>query len=242
MVRVGIIGAGELGSTMARTLAEKYSVTVSRREIEKVRDLKERGVILTTDNREVAQRSDVVFVAVKPSKVIEVLRKVGDVLRGKLLISVAAAIPLRRLKEAIGGERVVRAMPNIAVMVRAGFTAYTASDNLAEEDIKLTEQLLSEFGICMRVEEELMDAVTALSGSGPAYVATLIEAMAYAGLKVGLPREFAYKSSAYTVFGSAKLYLETGLHPAVIKEMVLTPAGTTIEGIFHLEESGIRTA
>lgn len=244
MLRVGVIGAGQIGSAIARVLAQsgKYSVMASRRNIEKVADLENYGVKLTKDNREVAGSSDIVFVAVKPYKAIEVLRGVADLLEGKLLISVAAAIPVKRLAEAAPKAKIVRAMPNIALIVRASFTAYTCGPGLSDDDRRLVKELFSEMGEYMEVDEELMDAVTALSGSGPAYVATLIEAMAYAGLKVGLPREFAYKSSAYTVFGTAKLYLETGLHPASIKEMVLTPAGTTIEGIFYLEESGVRTA
>lgn len=244
MLQVGVIGVGQIGSAIARVLAqsEKYGVIGSRRNIEKAKELEQYGVKLTRDNREVASSSDVVFLAVKPYKAVEVLREVADLLDGKLLISVAAAIPIKRLMNAAPKAKIVRAMPNVAIMVRAGFTAYVKAPGLTEEDSRLVEELLSEMGKCMEVDEELMDAVTALSGSGPAYVATLIEAMAYAGLKVGLPREFAYQSAAYTVFGTAKLYLETGLHPATIKEMVLTPAGTTIEGIFYLEESGVRTA
>jgi len=244
MLRVGVIGVGQIGSAIAKVLAQtgKYSVTASRRMIEKVKELEKYGVRLTRDNREVASGSDVVFIAVKPYKVVEVLKEIADLLENKLLISVAAAIPVKRLVEAAPKAKIVRAMPNVALMVRASFTAYTLGPGLSEDDAKLVRELFSEMGECMEVDEELMDAVTALSGSGPAYVATLIEAMAYAGLKVGLPREFAYESSAYTVFGTAKLYLETGLHPASIKEMVLTPAGTTIEGIFYLEESGVRTA
>ena len=243
-MRVGVIGVGQIGSAIARVLAQsgRYSVIASRRTLEKAEELKEYGVKLTRDNREVAANSDAVFVAVKPYKTVGVVREVADLLRGKLLISVAAAIPIRKLANAAPDAKIVRAMPNISLIVKAGFTAYSVGPNMERKDEETVKTLLSELGECMKVEEELMDAVTALSGSGPAYVATLIEAMAYAGLKVGLPREFAYKSAAYTVYGTAKLFLETGIHPSAIKEMVLTPAGTTIEGIFYLEESGVRTA
>ncbi len=222
MRSVGIIGAGQIGSAIARVLAEsgRWSVIASRRKIHEIEYLKDLGVEITNDNREVASKSDIVIVAVKPYKAIEIVKDISDLLEGKILISVAAAVPIRKLKAAAPKAKVVRAMPNIAVVV----------------------ELFREMGEAQEVDEELMDAVTALSGSGPAYIATLIEAMAYAGLKVGLPRDFSYLSSAYTVYGTAKLYLESRKHPATIKEMVLTPAGTTIEGIFYLEESGIRTA
>jgi len=244
MLRVGVIGAGQIGSAIARVLAEsrKYKVIASRRSIEKIKNLEKIGVELTRDNRRVASESDLVFLAVKPYKVVEVLKEVADLLNGKILISVAAAVPISKLEKIAPQAKIVRAMPNVALMVKAGFTAYSRSRNVTNEDLKLIEEIFKELGECMEVDEELMDAVTALSGSGPAYVATLIEAMAYAGLKVGLPREFAYQSSAYTVYGTAKLVLEAGLHPSTIKEMVLTPGGTTIEGIFYLEEGGVRTA
>ncbi len=244
MRSVGIIGAGQIGSAIARVLAEsgRWLVIASRRKIHEIEGLKDLGVRITSDNREVASKSDIVIIAVKPYKAIEVIKEVSDLLDGKILISVAAAVPIRKLKAAAPTAKIVRAMPNIAVVVKASFTAYAKGPDLDVKDEAVVVELLREMGEAQEVDEELMDAVTALSGSGPAYIATLIEAMAYAGLKVGLPRDFSYLSSAYTVYGTAKLYLESGKHPATIKKMVLTPAGTTIEGIFYLEESGIRTA
>lgn len=241
---VGIIGAGQVGSALAKVISEsgRYRVIASRRSLHKIRDLERVGVELTQDNRQVAGRSDIVIVSVKPYKVVEVLREISDLVSGKIVISVAAAIPIRSLVEAAPEAKIVRAMPNIALMVRASFTAYSRGPGLGDEDAAKVVELFKLMGECVEVDEELLDAITALSGSGPAYVSTLIEAMAYAGLKVGLPRELAYYSAAYTVYGSAKLYLETGLHPSIIKEMVLTPAGVTVEGIFYLEEGGIRTA
>ncbi|MEM1976603.1 MAG: pyrroline-5-carboxylate reductase [Nitrososphaerota archaeon] len=244
MLRVGVIGAGQIGSAIARALAEsgKYKVIASRRSLEKIRDLERVGVELTTDNVRVANASDAIFLAVKPNKVSQVLREISGLLDGKLLISVAAAIPTSRLSSLAPKAKIIRAMPNVGLIVKAGFTAYCRGPNVAESDIKVVQELLGELGAYVEVDEDLMDAITALSGSGPAYVALLIEAMAYAGLKVGLPRDLAYRSSAYTVYGTAKLMLETGMHPSTIKEMVLTPGGTTIEGIFYLEEGGVRTA
>ncbi|MCS7126339.1 MAG: pyrroline-5-carboxylate reductase [Aigarchaeota archaeon] len=241
---VGVLGAGQIGSAIAKIVSEsgRYRVVASRRNILKIRDLEALGVELTQDNKELASRSDIVIVSVKPHKVVDVLREVSEYLDGKIVISVAAAIPIRSLVEAAPRAKIVRAMPNIAILVKGSFTAYSIGPGLGEEDVRKVEELFKLMGECIEVDEELMDAITALSGSGPAYVSTLIEAMAYAGLKVGLPRELAYYSAAYTVYGSAKLYLETRLHPSIIKEMVLTPAGVTVEGIFYLEEGGIRTA
>jgi len=244
MLKIGIIGAGQIGSSIAKALAKsgKYRVIASRRNIEKIKHLKEIGVELTRDNRMVARESDVIFIAVKPYKVSEILKEVSDLLDGKFLISVAAATPISKIASLAPKAKIIRAMPNIGLIAKASFTAYTRGPNISESDLKVVNEILGELGAFMEVDEDLMDAITALSGSGPAYVALLIEAMAYAGLKVGLPRDLAYRSSAYTVYGTAKLLLEVGLHPSTIKEMVLTPGGTTIEGIFYLEEGGVRTA
>jgi len=244
MPRIGVIGAGQIGSAIARVLAEsgRYQVTASRRNLEEVRHLEQYGVRLTSDNRLVAESSDVIFLAVKPDRVEPVLSKVADLLDGKILISVAAAIPISKLASLAPRAKIVRAMPNVGLMAKASFTAYSRGPNITEDDLKIVQELLGELGCYVEVEEDLMDAITALSGSGPAYVALLIEAMAYAGLKVGLPRDLAYLSSTYTVYGTAKLLLQSKLHPSTVKEMVLTPGGTTIEGIFYLEEGGVRTA
>ena len=244
MLKVGVIGAGQIGSAIARVLAESggYVVTASRRNIDRIRDLEKLGVRLTRDNREVAARSELIFLAVKPNKVESVLKEVSDLLDGKILISVAAAIPISKIASLAPKAKIARIMPNIGLIAKASFTAYARGPNLTDEDLRIIEEVLGKLGTFVEVDEELMDAVTALSGSGPAYVALLIEAMAYAGLKVGIPRDLAYKSAAYTVYGTAKLILESGMHPSTVKEMVLTPGGTTIEGIFYLEEGGVRTA
>ncbi|RLG05832.1 MAG: pyrroline-5-carboxylate reductase [Thaumarchaeota archaeon] len=244
MLKIGVIGAGQIGSAIARVLAQtgKYQVMASRRNIAEIKDLEKIGVKLTRDNRAVAEFADVVFLSVKPYKVSEVLREVGDLLGNKILISVAAAIPISKLSSLVPEAKIVRVMPNVGLIAKASFTAYTVGPNIADKDLEIVRGLLGDLGSYMEVDEDLMDAITALSGSGPAYVALLIEAMAYAGLKVGLPRDLAYQSATYTVYGTAKLILESKLHPSTVKEMVLTPGGTTIEGIFYLEEGGVRTA
>ncbi len=240
-MRVAVMGAGTIGSAVAKALSESgHEVVATRRNLEKVKWLEEYGVRLTRDNREAAEWAEVVFLAVKPGKVGQVLEEVSGLLEGKLLISLAAGIGLDYLGRLAPEAKVVRAMPNIAVLVGESFTAY--STNLGGEEVETVEKLLRTFGDCIRVEEEHMDAITGLSGSGPAYVTVFLEAMVYGGLRVGLPREIARKASLQTLLGTAKLLMETEKHPAEVREWVITPGGTTIDGIFELEEGKIRTA
>ncbi|WP_297490677.1 pyrroline-5-carboxylate reductase [Thermococcus sp.] len=240
-MRVAVIGAGTIGGAVAKALSESgHEVIATRRNLEKARWLEEYGVRLTRDNREAVEWGEAVFLAVKPNKVGAVLGEVSGLLDGKFLISLAAGIGLDYLKRLAPKAKLVRAMPNIAVLVKESFTAY--STDLEGEDLKTVEGLLSSFGECLRVEEEHMDAITGLSGSGPAYVTVFLEAMVYGGLRVGLPREVAKKASLQTLLGTAKLLMETERHPAEVREWVITPGGTTIDGIFELEEGKIRTA
>lgn len=240
---VAIIGAGAIGGAVALALADAgYRVIATRRRVERIRHLEERGVKVTSDNREAAREADVVILAVKPHKAAKVASEIAEELRGKLLISLAAAVNTATLSKAAPGARIVRAMPNIAVLVRESFTAFCRGPGATDEDAELVKELFGCMGTCEEVHEELMDAVTALSGSGPAYAALFIEALMYAGLKVGLPRDVSLKSSAQTLLGAAKMVLERGIHPAQLKEMVVTPGGTTIEGIFYIEEGGVRSS
>ncbi|MCD6559818.1 MAG: pyrroline-5-carboxylate reductase [Palaeococcus sp.] len=238
---IAVIGAGTIGSAVAKALAEEgYNVVATRRKIEQVKWLEEYGVEILKDNKVAAEKADVVILTVKPNKVRKVLEEIKPAVEGKILISFAAGLSLNFLKSLVNA-RIVRAMPNIAVLVKESFTAYTA-DGLSKREIELVEKIFSAFGKCMRVEEEYMDAITGLSGSGPAYASVFLESLIYGGLKVGLPRDIALLASAQTLLGTAKLLLETNLHPAQIRDMVITPGGTTIDGIFELEDSRVRTA
>ncbi|WP_048055343.1 pyrroline-5-carboxylate reductase [Pyrococcus sp. NA2] len=241
-MRVAIIGAGTIGSALAKALAESgYKVIATRRNVEKIRHLEKLGVKVERDNKLAARNAEIVFIAVKPNKVSQVLREIRDEISGKIVVSLAAGIPLKYLKKEAPEAKFVRAMPNIAILVKESFTAYSTED-LSEEEVKLIEEIFSSFGKCVRIEEEYMDAITGLSGSGPAYVTVFLEAMIYGGLRVGLPRELARIAAAQTLLGTAKLLIESDKHPAEIREMVITPGGTTIDGIFELEEGKIRTA
>lgn len=239
-MRVAVVGAGTIGGAIAKALKKAgYEVTATRRRVEKAKELAEMGIEVIPDNRKAVEGADVVFIAVKPNKVGEVLEEVSDLIEGKLVISVVAGISLRELKR-LANAKFVRAMPNIAILVGESFTAY--STDLKGEDIETVEKLLRTFGDCVRIEEEHMDAITGLSGSGPAYVTVFLEAMVYGGLRVGLPRDLAKRASLQTLLGTAKLLMETKAHPAEVREWVITPGGTTIDGVFELEEGKIRTA
>ncbi len=240
-MRVAVIGAGTIGSAVARALSEVgHEVVATRRNLEKVRWLEEYGVRLTRDNTEAAEWAEAVFLAVKPSKVGAVLDEIGEKLGGKLLISLAAGVGLGYIRRKAPDAKVVRAMPNIAILVKESFTAYAT--NLEGDDLETIKSFFSAFGRCIRVDEEHMDTITGLSGSGPAYVTVFLEAMVYGGLRAGLPRETARLAALQTLLGTAKLLMETGKHPAEVREWVITPGGTTIDGVFELEEGKVRTA
>ena len=242
---VAVIGAGVIGGAIARRLVESRAadrVIATRRRVERLRPLEEIGVITTRDNRWAAGEADVVFICVKPNDVRKVLEEIKGEIDEKLVISTAAIIPLSYYRSIAPEARYVRTMPNIAALIGESFTAYACDEKVTEEDRRLIRRLLEPLGPCEEVEEKHLDAITGLSGSGPAYIAIVIDSLLYAGLKVGLPRELALRSSAQAVLGTAKLVLDGCLDTSKVKEMVTTPGGTTIEGIYQLEDSAIMTA
>jgi pyrroline-5-carboxylate reductase len=242
---ISVIGAGMIGGAIVKSLLKSgYSGKISAADCqpERIREMKELGVTATTDNRKAAADSKIVFVCVKPGDLEKVLKEISKEIEGKLVISTAATIPLKFYKKIVPKARFVRIMPNIAVMVQASYTAYCCEEDVTQEDKKKVKNLLNMMGICEEVDEKYMDAITALTGSGPGYLSIIIEALMYAGLKVGLPRNVALYGSAQAVLGTGKLVLELQEHPARIKDMVTTPDGTTIEAIYELEGSSIRQA
>jgi len=241
---IAVIGAGQIGGAAAQALAEcgRYRVLAADPRAEALEPLAAFGVDGTTDNAAAVRRADLVVLAVKPGVAIDEVRRLRRVLKGKLVVSFAAAITIAALRRAAPGAQFVRAMPNVALIVKDSYTGYAVAPGLGQRACALAEQVLREFGEIGQVEENLLDAVTGLSGSGPAYAAIFIEALAYAGLKVGLPRDVAMRSAARTLEGAARLVLDANIHPAQVKEMVVTPGGTTIMGIYHIEESGIRSS
>jgi pyrroline-5-carboxylate reductase len=246
--KLGIVGAGKVGEALAVGVAAcglvpKSDILLSVRTEAHGADLEARtGIRTIRDNRELARLSDAVVVAVKPKTMVEVIKEISPELGpGKLLISTAAGVSLELLESvAPKGLAVIRTMPNMAVGIGEGMTVLSPGANVNPEDLAWATELFRSVGRALVLEEQYMDAVTGLSGSGPAYVYIIIESLADGGLKLGLPRDVATELAAQTVLGAAKNVLITGEHPAKLRDQVTTPAGTTIEGIMELEAGGLR--
>lgn len=242
---IAVIGAGVIGGAIVNSLLKsEYEGKITAAEIqpEKVRELEKLGIAVTSDNRKAAKESDVVFLCVKPNVLKTVLKEIRKEVEGKLVVSTAAAVTVGFCKRVVPKARFVRIMPNVAILVQESFTAYCCDDDVTKEDREKLKEVLDVMGRSMEVEEQYMDAVTAVSGSGPGYLSVIVEALTYAGLKVGLPRDLALISAAQAVLGTAKLVLETGQSAAQIRDSVTTPGGTTVEAIYEVEGSGIRQA
>jgi pyrroline-5-carboxylate reductase len=225
-------------------LAKPENITATGRRAERLDELKAAYPIkVTTDNMAAAREADVLVLAVKPQAMGKLLLQVAPAIDSrKLVISIAAGVPIAALERKLGaGARVVRAMPNTPSLIGAGACAISAGEHATEADLHTAEGIFNAVGITTVVDENLLDAVTGLSGSGPAYVFLIIEALCDAGVKVGLPRYTALKLASQTVLGSAKLLIETKAHPGALKDQVTSPGGTAIAGLHTLEAGGLRT-
>ncbi|WMW22190.1 pyrroline-5-carboxylate reductase [Methanolobus mangrovi] len=248
--KLGFIGTGKMGSALIKGICgsglfSPSNVYASDLYEPSLDELKQNaGINVSTDNKVTVINSDVVVLAVKPQilrKVIESIKE--DVTEDKLVISIAAGVKLEDIeKEFNDGTRVVRVMPNIAATVAEAASAITQGQNASKEDAEDALAIFRSVGSAIQVSENLMDAVTGLSGSGPAYIFPVIEAMADGAVYEGLDRNSALILAAQTVIGAAKMVLETGMHPGELKDMVTSPAGTTIRGVRILEEYGVRAA
>jgi len=246
--KIGVIGAGKIGAAMARGvirrgLASKENVMASDvSDVLRESIVEDLGIKATPDNTEVCSFADVVILAVKPQIVDPVARQIAKKLgKTKLLVSVAAGVPLRRLETQLEpGARVVRVMPNICCVVGAGAAGYAAGAHATEQDMEKVSAILNSFGIGMPMEEKYLDAVTGLSGSGPAYVFMFMEALAEGGVQVGLSREVAVRLALQTVYGAARMALEHKKHLAELKDEVASPGGTTMAGLYAMEQNGFR--
>lgn len=247
-LRLGFIGAGKMATALAKGCVRAGLVSADNLlasdpvEAARVTFAQDLGVRTTADNLEVARTANVVFLAVKPGQVVAVLGGLKPVLTPEhLVVSIAAGVPLHRMEAALApGARLVRVMPNTPALVGASASAFALGQSATREDAALAQRVLASVGLAIEVPEALLDAVTGVSGSGPAYVYLAIEALSDGGVAAGLPREIATKLAAQTVLGAAQMVLETGLHPGVLKDMVTSPGGTTIEGIHELEKAGVR--
>jgi pyrroline-5-carboxylate reductase len=246
--RVAFLGGGAMASALIRGLLHSESVgplQIRASDVKQTRldELaKEFGIETTLDNAALVAWSDVLVVAVKPQIVDRVLPTIAANLGATtIVVSIAAGIPIEMFESALpANARVVRSMPNTAAIALAGATAIAAGTHASEADMAVAQALFEAVGRCAVLDENLLDAVTGLSGSGPAYIMLMIEALADGGVKVGLGRDTALMLAAQTVYGAAKLQLESGEHPGRLKDMVTSPGGTAIAGLHTLESGGLR--
>lgn len=249
-MKIGFIGLGNMaramiGGMLKQEIVKPADIIGSARTQETGEKMKaEYGIQVREKNEETASEADVLVLAVKPQFFAEVIAQIKDVTAPEtLIISIAAGKSLDWIREAFGREiKLVRCMPNTPALVGAGCTGVCANGNVSEEEKKYSLLLMESFGRASMVPERLIDAVGAVCGSSPAYVFMFIEAMADAGVAAGMPRAQACEFAAQAVYGSAKLVLESGMHPAQLKDMVCSPGGTTIQGVRVLEEKGMRGA
>ncbi len=246
---IGILGLGKMGSSLLEGLIsggvfppeEIIAYDIDPDKLERAKTL---GINTAAEESEVVKKSDQIVLAIIPQKIKKVLQKIsGDFRQGQLLISIAAGIRTEVVKEVIPeGVFVVRAMPNLAALAHYAVTVLSAGEEVPKNARQKAERIWSSVGKVFWLDEELMDAVTALSGSGPAYTFLFIEALTDAGVRVGIPRDVAYQLALHTVIGSAVLLERTGKHPIVFKDMVTSPGGTAIAGVEALERNGFRVA
>jgi pyrroline-5-carboxylate reductase len=242
--RLAVVGVGTIGEALVRGLrarAVPVEVRGSVRQPDSLARLERLGIAATTDNVEAVRGADVVVLAVKPQVMPAVLAELrGHVREGTLVVTVAAGVPTSRVEEALGDLPVVRAMPNTPCVLGDGMTVLARGRHASPEHLQRARALFDAVGRTAVLDEGLLDAVTGLSGSGPAYVYLVIESLAEAGVKVGIPRATATLLAAQTVLGAAHMVLETGKHPALLKDDVTTPAGCTVDGLMELEEGKLR--
>jgi pyrroline-5-carboxylate reductase len=245
--RLGFLGAGNMSGALVRGLLQAgvaaERVAVSDLKTERLDELRTRhGVRTIRDNHALVRECDVLVLGVKPQGVDAVLSEIAEDVRiDQLVISVAAGVPIEALEERLpAGSRIVRAMPNTPATIQAGATAVAGGRHARPDDVRIARELFEAVGRVVVLDETLLDAVTGLSGSGPAYVMVIIDALADGGVKMGLPRDTALLLAAQTVFGAANLLLQTGEHPGRLKDMVTSPGGTTIAGLHALEGGAVR--
>src|SRR5262249_10779969 len=247
--KVALVGCGKMGTILLQACLERALVTAG--EVAATVQHPERrtrpagelaGISLGTDNRSAVSQAPVVLLCVKPQALPQVLEEIAPAIApGALVISIAASTTVDFIQQRLGkGAAVIRAMPTTAALVGSPTTALRAASAVRREQLETAKHLFEAVGRVAIVDDKHMDAITALSASGPAFVFVILESLAEAGVKCGLPRELATKLAAQTIYGSAQLALETGHHPALLKDAVTTPAGCTIEGLMELEKGGLR--
>ncbi len=247
-MHIGFIGSGRMASALVEGIlragiASPGDIVLTDKIPAMAEELARRtGTRALPNNSNVAAEAEALILCVKPDDVPQALREAGD-LSGKLLLSIAAGVRLGRLREWSGGTpRLIRVMPNTPALIGQGAAAYAPGEGATDEDMEVADRIFGAIGLAVRVKEDLLDAVTGLSGSGPAFVYTVIEALADGGVLMGLPRDIALKLAAQTAAGAAAMVLQTGMHPAQLRDQVASPGGTTISGLEALEDAGLRAA
>ena len=248
--KVALIGAGKMGEGIVAGLLKSGQYTPE--QIKAYEIIADRAKYMTkkykiecvSDAKKAAAFADISIIAVKPADVGKVLDAVAPALKpGKILISIAAGVTLDFYRKHLPKHvPVIRVMPNMAVLVREGMVTFCPSDNVTKDQLKIATDMLELLGLVRRLDEKYLNLATGLVGSGPAYIYLIVDALADAGLRLGLPKDVSTVLAAQTTLGAAKMVIETGEHPAKLKDMVVTPAGTTIEGLLELEKSGIKAA
>ena len=249
-IKIGLIGAGNMATAIVKGVLKegmigKDNIYVSDLDEKKCEDMKSLGVSVTTDNTEVVKCSDIIILAVKPNIYPNVLEKISHIAKvsNKVFVSIAPGISIDSIKSFfIDDVKVVRTMPNTPALVGEGMTVASYKAPVMPQDFEKVARILACIGKVEVIEEKYMNQVVALNGSSPAYVYVMIEAMADAAVLQGIPRDTAYKLAAQSVLGAAKMVLDTGEHPALLKDKVCSPGGTTIEAIYSLEKNGFRAA
>ncbi len=247
-LKIGFLGAGKMATALAKGLLHARIITAKQLHAAdpyaaaQKQFAAETGAKTVAANLAVAKAANVLILATKPDQVAAALAEIsGAFTKNHLLISIAAGVTIAKLESSLpAGARVIRVMPNTPALVGAGAAGFALGKSASDADAELAKKLLSAVGIALQVKESLIDAVTGLSGSGPAYVYQFIEALSDGGVAAGLPRDIATKLAAQTVLGGAKMVLETGIHPGALKDQVTSPGGTTIEGIHELEKGKLR--
>lgn len=250
LLKIGFLGGGKMAQAMAKgfisaglTKGDNMVASFHPSDQPNIEAFKSFGAKTFVENLPVVKQSEVIFISVKPSTVPAVLGNVQPVSDGKLFISIAMGVTLAELEKSLSPKaRVVRVMPNIPALVCSGASVYVRGKGATTEDCTLTQALFEAIGTCEEVAENLIDPITALSGSGPAYVFVLIEALADGAVRMGLPRDLAYRLASQTVLGSGKLVRESDRHPGQLKDDVTSPAGSTAAGLAFLEHNAFRHA
>ena len=243
MAKIGFIGTGNMATALIRSMKGNNKIISSDKNDEKLQKArKEMGIKTTEDNNEVAKNSEIIFLCAKPNDIKEILQEIKQNAENKIIVSIAAGIKIKFIEDIIGkNKKIVRVMPNLNCAVGEMAAAFSCNKNIEADEKKSIKNLLNKAGLALEVEEEKMDAVTALSGSGPAFIVCMLDAFARAGEKQGLSRGISYSLALQTLFGTAKLLKETNEKPEDFIKRVASPKGTTETGLEVLQKSEIRS-